>query len=327
LSSDPLPTAELVARAWPLLCEDDYRAGRYRQGVVSCGHATAMGSKAHVLEIVRLLADQPPVKAEGGARVAMRPGAQIAVRAGGYGGAAIADTGAQISVMMQSVAEAAHVRILGVSHSVETPTADVQGQVGLIPMVQIGQARLIDLPVLILPDDKLVLADGAIRLPFILGLDGLAAFGRIAWLGHGHMLALGVAAPMPLPDAAPLIWHPLGLGAPVDGVEGRRAAHLDSGANLSYLTEAGLRLLPLQERTRLGSSQRWVGSVGGAVEEDIERLPRATLSFARHPLTLIDVDVAMDSDTGEVARIGEDVLDRFSAVVVDFTAMTISVRP
>jgi hypothetical protein len=35
----------------------------------------------------------------------------------------------------------------------------------------------------------------------------------------------------------------------------------------------------------------------------------------------------MESDTGEVARIGEDVLGRFSAVVLDFIAMKISVKP
>jgi len=327
MTADPRPTPDLAERAWPLLCEDDYRTGRYRAGAASCGQAAAIGAEAHVLEIVQLLADQPPVKAEGAARVILSPGGRIAVRSGDFAGEGIVDTGAQISVMMQSVALAAHVRLLGVSHSVETPTADIQGQIGMIPEVRIGRARLQNLPVLVLPDDQLVIANGSVRLPFILGLDGLAAFERIAWLDHGRALALGAAAPVSAPGAAPLTWHPLGVAAPVDGVEGRRAAHLDSGANLSYLTETGLGLLPPQERTRLGASRRWVGGVGGAVEEDIERLPRATLSLAGHSLTLVDVDVAMESDTGEVARIGEDVLGRFSAVVLDFIAMKISVKP
>jgi hypothetical protein len=184
-----------------------------------------------------------------------------------------------------------------------------------------------NLPVLVLPDAQLTLADGAVRLPFIISLYGFTAFGRMAWLDHGRRLALGDAAPQDFDDAVPMIWHPLGLGVPLDGVGGRRAAHLDSGANISYLLEAGLQLIPPGERVLLGVGHRRIGGVGGVVEEDIERLPRASLALAGHALAFSDIDVAMDAETGEVARLGEDVLDRYAAAVLDFTAMRFSVKP
>jgi len=327
LNTEPAPSAAFAARAWPLVCEHDYHASRYPEAVADCTRAAAVGSDAHVLEIVDLLAGQPPVQAEGSARVALAAGSHIAVRSGDYQGWAIADTGAQISVMMQSVAEDAHVRILGESRSVETNAATVAGKIGIIPEVRIGHAVLRNLPVLVLPDAQLILANGSIRLPFILSLYGLAEFGRVAWLDHGRWLALGEAAPQGFDGAVPMIWHPLGIGLPLDGVSGRRAAHLDSGANISYLLEAGLQLLPPGERVRLGVGHRRIGGVGGVVEQDIERLPEASLSLAGHPLTFADIDVAMDADTGEVARIGEDVLGRYAAVVLDFKSMQFSVKP
>jgi len=320
-------SSDFAARAWPLVCEHDYHASRYPEAVADCTRAAAVGSDAHVLEIVQLLAGQPPVRAEGSARVALTAGSHIAVRSGAYDAWAIADTGAQISVMMQSVAAAAHVRILGDTRSVDTTTTTVAGQIGIIPEVRIGDAVLRNLPVLVLPDAQLTLANGAVRLPFILGLYGLAEFGRLAWLDHGRWLALGDAAPQGFDGAVPMIWHPLGLGVPLDGVGGRRAAHLDSGANISYLLEAGLQLLPPGERVRLGVGHRRIGGVGGVVEQDIERLPRASLALAGHPLAFADIDVTMDADTGEVARIGEDVLDRYAVVVLDFRTMRFSVKP
>ncbi len=327
LNGAPPPSAAFAARAWPLVCDDDYHASRYREGVTDCTRAAAVGSDAHVLEIIGLLAGQPPVQAEGSARVALTAGSHIPVRSGDYDAWAIADTGAQISVMMQSVAKAAHVRILGETRSVDTTTTTVAGQIGIIPEVRIGEAVLRNLPVLVLPDAQLTLANGAVRLPLIISLYGFAEFGRMAWLDHSRSLALGEAAPQGFEGAVPMVWHPLGLGVPLDGVGGRRAAHLDSGANISYLLEAGLQLIPPKERVSLGVGHRRIGGVGGVVEQDIERLPRASLSLAGHPLAFADIDVAMDADTGEVARIGEDVLGRYAAVVLDFRSMRFSVKP
>lgn len=318
---------DLQTDGWSTLCEHDYHVGDYALGAKECDQAAARGTDASTAKIVRLLASEPGPRAEGFARVPLSPGGHVDVTAGDYRGFAIADTGAQISVMMQSVAKAAHVRILGASSSVDTTTTAVAGQIGILPEARIGSAVLHDLPVLVLPDRQLILANGQVRLPFILGLYAMTGFGRVAWLDHGHALALGAAAPAPAADAVPITWHPVGIGVPVEGATGRRQARLDSGANLSYLYRGALPLLKPEEAARLTPSQRQVGGVGGVVEEMIDTLPAATLSLAGHPLVFGEIDVAKDPGEGEVALLGEDVLTRYAAAVLDFRTMRFSVTP
>ena len=327
LTTAPAASPALQKEGWSTLCEHSYHVGQYAQGAKDCAEAVLRDSDVNTAVIVRLLAAQPVPRAEGSARVALSAGAHVPVAAGDYRDFAIADTGAQISVMMESVALAAHVRILGASSSVDTTTTPVRGKIGIVPEVRIGGAVLRDLPVLVLPDHQLSIAGGRVRLPFILSLYALAEFGRVAWLDHGRVLALGDAAPAPTADAVPMIWHPQGIAVPLDGRIGRRAAHLDSGANLSYLFNAGLPMLRAEEVQRLAPSHRRVGGVGGVVDEQGDQLPLATLSMAGRPLVLTDVDVVRDTENGEVARIGEDVLNRYAAAVLDFRTMTFSLKP
>ncbi len=257
-------------------------------------------------------------------------GAQVPVKAGGYDGTAIADTGAQISVMMQSVAKSAHVKILGASRDVGSPTSAVSGQIGLIPEVKIGDAVVKSIPVLVLPDAQLTMSDGkkSVSIPFILSLYALADFGRIAWLDHDKWLALGSGTPASFPGAVPMIWYPTGIAIPLEGPGGRRTAQFDSGADVSSLHENGVLLLSDADRATIVSAKRKFGAVGGVVEEEIRRVSQASLTLAGQPLVLKDLDIAnKQPKTGQAATLGKDVLQAYSAVVLDFGAMTFSVSP
>ncbi|HEY3521713.1 MAG TPA: retropepsin-like aspartic protease [Rhodanobacteraceae bacterium] len=253
----------------------------------------------------------------------------VPVRASGYAGTAIADTGAEISVMMQSVATAAHVKMLGASRNVGSTTSAVSGQIGLIPEVTIGEATVENIPVLVLPDARLTIRSGkeTVSLPFILSVYALADFGRVAWLDHDKWLALGSAAPASFPDAVPMIWHPTGIAVPLEGPGGRRAAQFDSGSDVSYLYESGSSLLSDAERSSIVKAKRKIGGVGGVVEQEVRRVPRADLRLADQALVLKNLDIAAQPETGEAARLGEDVLAAYSAVVFDFDAMTFSISP
>jgi hypothetical protein len=318
--------------AWSFLCTFSYHTGHYAQAVSDCEKAAAtdpQGGNPDTLAIVKLLAREPSIRVRGTAHVPVHGDMRVAVRAGGYNGDAVADTGAEISVMMQSVAPQAHVRMLGVSRDVHGTTGAVTGQIGLIPSVKIGDAEVNDIPVLVLPDSQLILTSGkaSIRLPFILSLYALAGFGRIAFLDHCKAMAIGDDAPMPFAGATPMIWHPSGIAVPLQGPGGVHAAHFDSGANVSYLYPAALPLISAEERARIADSTRKIGGVGGFVEEKIQRLPLANLALAGQPLQLQNIDVAAQPESGEAARLGQDVLQRYSAVVFDFGSMTFSVEP
>lgn len=326
------PAPANAADGWSFLCNFEYHAAQYAKAIPDCEKAIALnpdGGDANTLAIVKLVADQPPPRAYGSARVPVTRGVHVPVKAGGYDGTAIADTGAQVSVMMQSVAKAAHVKMMGASKEVGSTTATVSGQIGLIPEVRLGDAVVKNIPVLVLPDAQLTISDGkkSVSLPFILSLYALADFGRIAWTDHDRWLALGSAAPVSFPGAVPMIWHPAGIAVPLDGPGGRRAAQFDSGADVSYLYENAVPLVSDAERATIIKTKRKIGGVGGVVTEDIRRFPTVAFTLAGQPLVLKDADIAKEPETGEAARLGEDVLQTYSAVVFDFGAMTFSVSP
>jgi hypothetical protein len=328
LSRKPVPAN--AYDDWSFLCDFDFHSARYAEAIPECEKAIALnpkGGDANTLAIVKLVVGQPLPRAHGSARVPVTKGVHVRVKAGAYGGTAIADTGAQISVMMQSVAKAANVKMLGASRDVGSTTTPVSGQIGLIPKTRIGNATVENIPVLVLPDAQLTITSGkeTVSLPFILSVYALADFGRVAWLDHDKWLALGSAAPASFPDAVPMIWHPTGIAVPLDGPGGRRAAQFDSGADLSYLYENGASLLSAAERASIVKAKRKIGGVGGVVEQKVRRVPLAHFTLAGRPLVLKNINIAAEPESGEAARLGEDVLATYSAVVFDFNAMTFSV--
>lgn len=316
---------------WSYICDFENHTAQYAKAVADCTKAVALnphGGEADTLVIVKLLQHQPPPRAYGSARVPVAPGVRVPVKAGSYAGPALADTGAQISVMMQSVAKAAHVTILGAARQVDSTTASVTGKIGLVPEVKIGDAVVKNIPVLVLPDAQLTVREGkeTVSLPFILSLYALADFGRIAWLDHDKWLALGSAAPPPFPGAVPMVWSPDGIAVPLEGPGGRRAAQFDSGADVSYLYASGTPLLSVAERATIVKAKRKIGGLGAVVVQEVHRVPQADLTLAGQPLVLKNLNITGQSETGEAARLGEDVLATYSAVVFDFKTMTFSVR-
>jgi len=330
LSQTPAPAN--AYEDWSLLCHFEFYGGQYLRAIPDCEKAVATkpeGDAPDTLVIVKLLAHEPRLRAKGSARVPVTPGSRVPVKADMYDGVAVADTGAQISVMMESVARSARVKILGASGKVGSTTASVAGQIGLIPEVKIGGAVLNNIPVLVLPDAQLTFSDGkvTVSLPFILSVYALAEFSRVAWLDHDKWLALGKAAPTSFPGAVAMIWHPNGIAVPLEGPGGRHAAHFDSGADFSYLYESGVALLSDAGRASIVESKRKIGGVGGIVEQEVRRVPQADLGLAGQPLVLKNLDVAKELESGEAARLGEDVLRAYGAVVFDFGAMRFSVSP
>ncbi|HEY3776666.1 MAG TPA: hypothetical protein VGL35_01265 [Rhizomicrobium sp.] len=125
------------------LCDFEFHSAQYAQAIPDCEKAIALNPKrgdANTLGVVRLVAGQPLPRAHGSARVPVTKGVPVPVKAGTDDGMAIADSGAQISVMMQSVAKGAQVKILGASRETGSTTAAVFGRIGVIPEVKIGNA-------------------------------------------------------------------------------------------------------------------------------------------------------------------------------------------
>jgi hypothetical protein len=317
---------EDLRRGWAFLCDDDFHRGRYAAAISDCTAAKAHGAEDRI-PLMRALRGTPAPAFAGGATMPFDADGRIPVKVGDVTVAAFADTGAQVAVLMESVAQAGGARFVGYSGSVGTTTAAAQGRYAVVPRLTIGNAVITNVPALVLPDAALTYEGGKFSVPCLLSLYAMWPAGRIAWLDHGKTFVIGTAAPAAGPDAVPVALHPLGIAVPLDGPGGRRAAHFDTGNNKTYLYDSGLALVAEGERAALVDTARRVGGVGGVVSEPVRRLPLATLTLAGQPIPFHDIDVAKQSPSGESARLGGDIFRQFEQIVLDFNAMRFAIQP
>jgi hypothetical protein len=331
MDANPSAPGEQRLRGWNRLCEDfgvlGWNRARERACVEEAKLKPATGGDDDAA-MAKALADVPPIRAIGSARVPLiwnRFGSQSAdVVVNGVTTSFFVDTGAEITVVTESVAGKIGVRIVAEKVSVGTSTADVFGRLGVIDLMRIGESWVENVPVLVLPDAQLTIG-GVHRIDGILGLPLFNAFGRIAWVEGGTVLAFGEAAPKPRPGSPRLYRHEDGLGVPVATPLGIHGAHLDTGANNSDWHIGGL---PLIDKTALNAAKEQImriGGAGGVVELKQRSLPRLDFMLAAQPVSLTDLTIA-DADPHDAARIGMDAVSQFGTFILDFETMTVDAR-
>lgn len=319
------------AALWHRLCSDYYVRGAYAAALRACTAEASVAPKGEAdndIAMARRLRALPPIRATGSARVPLIPnrlGSRSAtVLVNGYSSPWFIDSGAEVSVVSQSVANRIAVRMLPGLVQVGTSTDPVSGHMGIVDLLRIGDAAVENLPVLILPDAQLTIA-GRQTIPAILGLPALYAFHRVAWLDHAGTLALGAAAPAVPADSPHFYWHEDGIGVPLSTARGTRGAHLDSGANASSLRAPGLALLTRAQRRAAVERDQRLGGAGGVIQSRQKVLPRLAVSIAGAPLTLTDVSIAAD-DHESAAQLGADAIAQLSQLTLDFDRMRVAAK-
>ena len=220
-------------------------------------------------------------------------------------------------------AEAMGARFLPGTVEVGTSTAPVHGRIAVIDRMQIGGSTIENLPVLVLPDAQLKII--GYTIPGILGLPAMAAYGRVAWIDRGKRLALGEVS-LPSTHHAPVYWHEQGLGIPIATALGVRGAHLDTGANASYLRAPGRALLSAEEQAATIDKTVHVGGAGGIVKREQKQLPRFAFTIAGVPIALEKVRIE-DDNQESAGRIGGDILRQLSLFAIDFERMELEAEP
>ncbi|MGN6375097.1 MAG: retropepsin-like aspartic protease [Sphingomonas sp.] len=319
------------AALWHRLCSDYGVRGAYADDLRACTAEAAVappGEADDDIAMARALQDEPPVRASGAAIVPLiqnRLGSRsVNILVNGYQSPWFVDSGAEVSVLSQSVADRIKVRLLPDSVRVDTTTASVSGRMGMVDLLRIGDATVENLPVLVLPDRQLTIA-GMPTIPAILGLPALVAFHRVAWLDRGGRLALGNAAPVPGTDAQRLYWHEEGVGVPISTARGTLGAQLDSGANATYLRTPGRALLSRAQLRSAVSRDRGLGGAGGLIRMRHKVVPRLMLRLAGAPLRLTDVSI-VEQDRGGAGRIGDDAIAQLAELTLDFDRMRVAAR-
>lgn len=328
------PDAAAAARATLLhrLCNDYGVTLGGEKRVSACSEANRLapdGEDASDEKIAEAFRAVPPIRAHGGATVptiANPLGSKSAnVTVNGVTLPWFMDTGAEISVVTESIAAKLGVRILPGSSDVGTSTSNrVTGKLGVIDKARIGGATVENLPVLILPDAMLKLGPD-FTIPGIFGLPAFAALGRVAWLDGGTRLALGREAPAPKGKTVRVYWHEDGLGIPITTPVATAGAQFDSGADATALRKPGIALLSKDQIASADEHDTTVGGAGGYVTTKVRVLPRLDYSVDGVPLTALKLSIE-DSDSG-AGRVGSDMIVQLKLLTIDFETMTLQAAP
>jgi predicted aspartyl protease len=326
LEANPSISAERRSSIWLLICEERIRRTRYAAALRACGEAekAVSGSAGPLLDYFAPLARVPPmrwsvsglevpiVKDSDGTRRVMIQGPAGDIDA-------VIDTGAEITVLMDSVARQLDAKPVG-QLTMGTTTAPVSGGLALVDRLWIGGAELLNVPALVLPDEQLTFPDGT-SLPVVLSFAALTSAGRAAFLRNGTLLALGDAAPDMRGQPVPIYWDPSGVGFQALFAMGRRAVFLDTGSRRNYLYPTAERSLSEAELRTRAPFEREIAGIGGQRTEQAFRFSRVTIHVDGHPWTFAPMEMAPADGEGAAAKIGAAIMDRFGTVVLDFDRM------
>ena len=236
----------------------------------------------------------------------------------------IVDTGAEISVIRESLAQAFSMRPLEGSIRVGTPTDFVLGHLVVAEQISVGEMVFTDVVFLTLPDDMLTLADGAYIIDGILGLQVFRTAGRVGWNEGGTQFLLGTAVPALQADDAALFWHTDGVGLAISIQDQRAVGFFDSGASttlfrsgvLDHLTPGQISALDVQSRVRRG--------LGGAEEVTTQTLAELEISLAGasfhfEPATILPPEE--DIPAADIAAVGNDLIKQVAIFWLDLELM------
>lgn len=319
------PSDERVL-GWLALCSDRFRRTMFADALEACerGEELSPNVAAGIIPLLRSARDVPPT-AWGVPSVELAlDDRQVLVSHGEASVLALIDTGAEIAIVMESVAQQLGGRALTGTVGLGTTTTPIAGGLVVFDRLTMGGAELRNLVALVLPDEQLELGEGD-TLHLVLSLPVLTAMNRAAFLDHGKRLVLGSAAPRPRARWTPLYWDTSGLGLRVDFAGGARAAHFDTGSRRTWLFPTALSVVSPAELATRQPFTRTIGGLGGERVENASRLAAVTVNIAGNDWRLPEIDVAQDDENGVAARIGSNLLDRFETVVMDFRAMRMSV--
>lgn len=309
------------------LCTDYQAHGNYADAATACENATALGSDdGQSASLSLLLKKTPPMRAVGSAQIKLTQNGlgsrSAAIQVNGVTAQWIMDTGAQISVVSASLARKIGVRLVSDQARIGSTTDDVQGGVGVIDRLQIGDATVENVPVMVLPDSNLKIGDLP-QIQAICGLPVFAAFHRVAWLDGGDTLVIGSGVPPPSRDAMHFYWHEQGIGIPISTSKGTMGAHFDTGEDHTIL-HAPAHILLSQSIEQTGSHDTSsVGGVGGIRKVVTERYKEVTLNIAGASTIFYNIKID-DNSKADGARVGYDFVSQTKILILDFDTMQIS---
>jgi hypothetical protein len=274
-----------------------------------------------------VLVDTPPqrVASRSASEIHRLPDTRVPVQVGDSAGRGyVLDTGANLSAMMHSEAEALGLQVRKTDLAVGTSTgSEVTADLAVAPRVRLGNIELENVVFLVVPDEMLTFGPD-FRIPGIIGFPVIDALGEVQYVGSD---VLRIPGEVPAREPHNLALDYLTPLIEIEAAQRPAICDFDTGANRTSLH------LPFYRRYR-----SWVEAEGqadtirtaGAGGE--RRIPAFVIPDVRIALgdtatTLHDVAVYTESvaSNGEHARdcrLGLDALAGFAGYLLNFRSMT-----
>jgi len=231
----------------------------------------------------------------------------------------VLDSGASLTVLTRSLAERAGVEILAEGEDAIDPSGErISSAIGRLASIEIGRARIEEVPVLVVDDERLAFRllglFTVFRTEGAIGLGLLRAF-RVALDLEGETLELspagdGVESAIPLR----LVDGALFVPASAAGF-GARAFFVDTGADRSSLSEVGARALGARVEIVTAPGR---GASAGGTTVFLRRAERVDLEVGGESVGPLDLPIWGSGREGEIDRfgtIGLDVLRKYRIIL------------
>ncbi len=336
-STETFPARMLNKEAWALLADAFRRLGRYREAAEALREILARfgpildkEERANYENQVALwsaLADIPPQEVEVGKDTIIRmTKRRFPVSVGdrtffvGY------DTGANISVLYESIAEELGVADYGPACRIQTGTGEwIQARTGLVPEMRLGPIIIRNAVFLILPDRFFPSAKARFGVDRrgLLGAPVLEAFKEFTETSDGDLIIPASPRPRPLENMCLSGFMPV-----IDARHrtDRLSLCLDTGSSATYLYPPFLRryLAEIKDRSNLRPST--LGGVGSSRRVGVHILDWFSFRAGGKELTLRGV--AVHSEVTHIdtryfdGTLGLDILSQCSRMTLNFESMS-----
>jgi predicted aspartyl protease len=251
------------------------------------------------------------------------------------------DTGADETVLIESTAKK-----WGIVPSTSSVVmhgysgGEFSGHPGVIPSLSIGTATLRNIPVLIVPDEDLLIAQLHLQIRVLLGLPVLQSLGSLTFKRDGS-LTVSPSSFATLPDGASLWLGDSQLLVQVGTLPGTQGFHfggpheprlfvLDTGSGSSYLTDHYFQEHPQQFQ---GSPPETAKLAGAGGEVDIPAYAARSLPLWFGPSEVVlNGQHVIPSPLGNETEhfeglLGQDVLATLTSYTIDLRGMRFIVQP
>ncbi len=254
-------------------------------------------------------------------------GGHVPVSVDGHRRSYLLDTGANLSALMRSEADALGLTVRPASISVGTSTdMKVTADLAVADRVTIGGLTYAHVVFLVLPDAALTFP-GGFRIPGILGFPLIEPMGELRMRGD----TVAVPATVPARPVHNLALEQFSMLTPVRWKGASFICQFDTGANTTDFYEPFYRRFQSEVEAEGRADTARVGGAGGIRRIPVFKMPSMSLALADTTVPLHDVDVyrTILRDTADnylFCNIGQDVVREFHELIVNLRSMSLLLR-